>query len=72
MAVMSIPKNMFDQPTVVAGYDAVTVQVPVYVPPEARRPTAPAGPASRRAVRALFVLVALVLASGAAAYAGWG
>ena len=69
---MSIEPNMFDRPTVVAGYDAETVPVPVYVPPEARRPTAPARRDRPRAVLALCVLVALILASGAAAYASWG
>lgn len=69
---MSIEPNMFDRPTVVAGYDADTVPVAVYVPPEARRPTAPARRDRTRAVLAVCVLVALLLASGAAAYAGWG
>jgi hypothetical protein len=72
MAVMSIEKNVFDRPTVIAGYDADTVEVPIYVPPEARRPTAPPRRDRSRAVLALVVLVALLLASGAAAYAGWG
>ncbi|HEU5055108.1 MAG TPA: hypothetical protein VFU21_01225 [Kofleriaceae bacterium] len=69
---MSIEPNMFDRPTVVAGYDADTVRVPVYVPPEAKRPTAPGKRDRTRAVLALCVFVALLLASGAAAYAGWG
>lgn len=71
MAVMSIEPNVFEQPTVVARYDAVTVEVPVYQATPARRP--PAAPARRRSRLALglFVFAALIVAWGAAAYDAW-
>jgi hypothetical protein len=70
MAVMMIEPNVFDRPTVVAGYDAITVPVPVYVPGAAA--SEPTATGRRKWAMALFVAVGLLLASGAAAYAGWG
>ncbi len=65
----STEPNVFDKPTVVAGYDAATVEVPVYIPAAARRAEPPAR--RRRPSLGLLIFITLVVASSLAGYQAW-
>jgi len=68
MVVMSTEPNVFEQPTVVARYDAATVPVPVYIPSAARRPGPPAP--RRRPALGLLLFLTVVVASSLA-WSAW-